>query len=377
MSYSYQQVFNEYGQYDSFVYLTFVPQSEAYTKFGETMGGTFIYERQERINLESNLKAGTILKEAGRIRFIPSPLHKLTVDLKEHLERNGILNTDIADIYCIHLKQRENRFAVEGQKDLQNVITIDIPPSENPEAESDRIKLGMYMEQYRDGYFLLPEERYELVGLALYYIPNRIDPRMKEEYADTTGKFIPKIRFYELGAKLANTKLSDEEDQEYSALIQDKLKERFELLEEELKKSSPKIEDVAAKYGANLRALQYVCAHFDTGDMRLSYEKAPIWWDFERFLHIYIRHVKETRVGEQFEGKSLFQYKYRDIKTIVEAVVKQVYSEFISHLIQNPDKEFFRIGKRSVYHDGAYYAVQIEPTGRLMTFYPYIERSTV
>jgi hypothetical protein len=377
MEYSYQQIFNEYGQYDSFVYLTFVPQSEAHTKFGEELSGTFLYAREDRIRLENNLKEGIAAQDTGYIRFAPSTMSKLPAELKVHLDKKGILSTDIVSIDSINLRPKENRFAHTGQKELQNLITIEVPPSDNPEVEVERIKLGMYVDHYRNGYMLIQEEKYEFIGLALFYIPNRLDPRMKEEYADTqTGKFIAEVRFYELRAKMTNEKATKEEGQEYLQLLEERLSKRANLLAAELKSSSSKLKEVADNYGANLNALMYLCSTFDTTDMRLSHEKIPIWWDFERFLHIYIRHVKETRVGEEFEGKSLFQYKYRDIKTIVGAVVKQVYNEFINHVIQNPDKEFFRIGKRSVYHDGTYYALQIESTGRLMTFYPYTEEST-
>lgn len=118
-----------------------------------------------------------------------------------------------------------------------------------------------------------------------------------------------------------------------------------------------------------------ICSQFED-DVLLPYE-IPIWWDFERFLHIFIRHVKETKIGERFSEKTIFQYKYRDIRRIVENVIKSVYIDIKEHFKEKPTINYRRMGTRSVYYDGIYYRIEIEPSGRLITFHPYNDNETL
>ena len=98
--------------------------------------------------------------------------------------------------------------------------------------------------------------------------------------------------------------------------------------------------------------------------------KFPIWWNLERFLHIYLRHVKETNVGERFVGKSLFKYSFKNVRRIVSAVIKQEYEEIEKHFATGTKSNFKRQGKRAVYYDGVYYRFEIDYTGLIVVFHP-------
>jgi hypothetical protein len=62
-----------------------------------------------------------------------------------------------------------------------------------------------------------------------------------------------------------------------------------------------------------------------------------------------------------------------DIPTegIEKLVISSQSSEIQEHFKNTPSKNFKRSGKRAVYIYGNYYHVEIEPSGRLLTFYPY------
>jgi hypothetical protein len=86
---------------------------------------------------------------------------------------------------------------------------------------------------------------------------------------------------------------------------------------------------------------------------------------------IYARHVTETLISDKYSGKTVFQYKFDDIMTLISSVLASISEDIQTHFKSDPDKPFGRRGKRSVYYDGHYYRVEIDTNGRLETFHPY------
>ena len=82
-----------------------------------------------------------------------------------------------------------------------------------------------------------------------------------------------------------------------------------------------------------------------------------------------MRHVDETQVGERFEIKTVFQYKLNDIRDLIKIVLEKTEKEINEHFEKNSEKDFFRIGERSVYYNGDFYSFHIEKSGRLMKFH--------
>jgi hypothetical protein len=101
------------------------------------------------------------------------------------------------------------------------------------------------------------------------------------------------------------------------------------------------------------------------------YGGKAIWWDVERFLHIFIRHIGEFQPDEKYKYKTVFQYDFDNIRKLVTAVIESVRKEIEAEFKANPTKNFKRQGERAVYYNGNYYRVEIEPNGRLLTFHPY------
>jgi hypothetical protein len=185
----------------------------------------------------------------------------------------------------------------------------------------------------------------------------------------STEQIKDSIRYYQLKFKQYRTDLSPQEGIEFKEHIKKRFGKRNTILQKEIERSTGKLNEIAVKYGDTIRTLTYLCFYFEN-ELLLPYE-LPIWWDFERFLHIFIRHVKETKVGERFDEKTIFQYKFDEIQKIVEAVLESVYKDIYLHFKERPKENFRRMGSRSIYYDGNYYRVEIEPNGRLLTFHPY------
>lgn len=366
MNFSYEEIFSMYGQYDTFVTLDFHYDSEAYKTYKPTLMGTFIYNLEERVKLQQLIKTDNIPRTAQYIRFVPSSLERLSAQQIEALDRKGIINSDIGGVSTLNLS-RENRFVVKGEKDIPNTIEVKF---DSGGMDLDQFKLSFYNSRLRSKHKLIPEEEFEYFGLQLFYDPDKFNDELKKKITDeATGKVKEPIRYYQLKAKFFKSDLTEEEDKEFKEIMSRRSQVKIDLLAEELKRSTEKLKDLAVKHIDTLRTLSYICAQFED-ELLLPYE-IPIWWDFERFIHIYIRHVKETKLGERFAEKTIFQYKLRDIRRIIDAVISSVYEEIKTHFKERPTENFRRMGARSVFYDGIYYRVEIEPTGRLITFHPY------
>jgi hypothetical protein len=367
MNFSYEEIFSMYGQFDTFVRVEFDHDSESYSIFGESLMGTFFYSLEERRELKRVLQSGSIPRTNKHVRFVPSELEKLSDDKIELLDKRGLLNADIVGVMSSTLP-RQNRFEIKGEKDIPNTIQLKFDSSD---VDQILFRIGYYRSRLSNNHKLIAEEEYELLGYHSFLHPEAyVGEVEKKALTDPqSGKVNEGIRFYQLKAKFIKADLNAEEQKELQEISSRRNKVRLELLKQELQRSTERLKDLAIQHRDTLMRLIAICIQF-TDEVLLPHE-IPIWWDFERFLHIYVRHVKDTKLGERFTDRTIFQYKFRDIKRIIGAVIKSVYSEIVQHFVEHPTENFRRIGTRSIYYDGNYYRVEIEPSGRLLTFHPY------
>ena len=81
----------------------------------------------------------------------------------------------------------------------------------------------------------------------------------------------------------------------------------------------------------------------------------PIYWDYEGFLHIYLRHCDELAIEGHFENKTKFQYTQKDIKRILKIAIEDLKPKINEKLKEGKD---FRIyGDRSLYFNGNHYSL--------------------
>ena len=161
----------------------------------------------------------------------------------------------------------------------------------------------MYTSRLSSGYPLIEAERQEYLALQFYY--EELSENEKNEALDAdTGLLKPAIRYHFLEIKFMNSDLTPEEDEDFKRLQDERSKPKIELLRAELNRSSERLKDIAVHHKDPLNRVIVIAAQFED-EVILPY-KFPIWWNFERFLHIYIRHVKETKVVERFAEKTIF-----------------------------------------------------------------------
>lgn len=365
MNFSYEELYSMYGQYDTFVSLEFHNGSESHQKYGQSLMGTFKYTLEQRAKLEEILKLKKIPRSKNRITFEPSILHEqLTEEQKIDLDKIGILNEDICCVSSMN-KPRQNVFSQKGNKELPKPLEIKIDWSIK---DTYATMLGLYKTKLKNGIKLTEIEKNDYFALRLYFEPETISEEEKKFiYDEHTKEARTAIR-----EKFLNVKwdieggLPTPEDEEYTKVMQSRWANNMNILKKEIQRSGNKLESLPIDMQMRLMTLS--CLFKD--EILLMWNK-PIWWDIERFLHIYIRHIAELQPDGNFKNKTVFQYKFEDIRKLVCAVIDSVSKDIDDEFKANPAKSFKRQGKRAVYYNGNYYKVEIEPSGRLVTFHPY------
>ena len=364
MKYSVEDIYNFAGQYDRTVSISFIPNSVPYKKYGSYLVGTLYYTAKEREQLQNIINQKDYDQNDGIVKIEISHSDTFSKEIQNELKNEGIKASHIIEILQFN-KAVENEYSKTEPRSLPDPIEVKVDLSDTDEEE---LFLWLNNSRLKNGYKLIPSEINRHNGIILRKYEDRMPPEdLKNLVNEETGEIKSEIRYEYLKSKFFKDLLSEDEKKEFEKRAGEIGKNRAEILSKELKRSSAKFKEVGINYKDGLTLLMYLSTRFE--NERLNDGKFPVWWNFERFLHIYMRHVGETQIGERFESKTVFQYKLKDVKKLVETVIKRIEDDIQEHFRDRPDREFRRIGEMSIYYNGDYYAIQIAPDGRLMRFH--------
>lgn len=364
MTYSQEEIYKFTGQYDKTVSVSFRYGSESKNKYGAYITGSFYYTPAERESLEQAIANDEYPKTDGLIKFKVGRINELSEEQIGDLRYEGVLASEIIEILSF-AKPVENEFSKSDIRNLPDPITI---KSKLSDIDEEELTLWTNNQRLESGYKLIPEEINRHNGIIL----RKYEEQMPEEHLINfknveTGEIKEILKYHYLSSKYFKDLLSEDEKKEFEEVIKAEAEYKMEILRKELQKSQEKWKEIGIDYKQALAWLIHFSSSFRP--IRLTHGKIPVWWDYESLLHIYMRHVSETKIGERFESKTVFQYKFKDIKRVIETVLKDTEDEIIEHLENNPDREFKKVGTQSVYFNGDYYAFHISTNGRLRTFY--------
>lgn len=367
MNFSAEEIYSMYGQYDTFVTLEFQYNSDEYNRFGNRLMGVFLYTLEERKQYEAILRSEQIPRTDTKIKFSPSSIEKLSAENIELLDRYGIQVSSINVVSSFN-RPRKNRFAEKGTKDIPNQITIQAPKIDGWQ-ELNRLRFGFLNSIYKSKKPFTPNQEIEYWGLRTH-LALGLDLEDFLNIKKRDAEFLKKVRLVELDCKFQELSIEEEQIQEFAKLKVENIFYKKDIIDSEINKSGENINIVTENYKTQIEELRKCCYSFE--EDIIGFGKIPIYLSFERFVHIYARHVAETQIGERFSGeKTVFQYKFDDIKYLLKMVVETVSDEIQTHFEQNPELQFRRMGKRAVYIDGHYYRLVIEPNGSIQDFHPY------
>lgn len=358
MGYSIEEIYRQFGQYDKIVTVSFLDNSPSYEEYNDSVTGSFYYSLQERRVLEEQIDKTN--DSLGFVKF-KEILNNVDDVKKENLMSVGINCEDIAEIFYLIQINQENKFQSKKTRKLPNpnIIEYDI----DDDFDYDSMLLNLNERKIADGYKLTPEETAEHRGTLLNRYNKSIES-INQEPEDL--KIL--IKKYFLKCRLKHKQAEEKEITELKELESRELEHKILILQDEIKKSSiGKGKERIEKIKPQIEQITPFFIEFS--EKRLTHGKSPIWLNYERFLHIFLRHVDETNLGGNFEDKTKFQYLIDDIFRLIEIVLDSIEDDIQKHFIERPDTNFKRHGEMAIYYNGDYYVVDINPDGLLMTFY--------
>lgn len=363
-NFSIEELYYMYGRYDRYVSIEFHRDSMSAMKFGGVIDGTIFYLKKERDSLEAILNSKEIPRTKGMVRFEANIPEELTVSLRRELKEIGFPSEDIYSVSPIGYSTEINAFRQSGIKRIDDTIEVKV---NSKNLNKNKIIYNLYNHRIKDGYPLIEEERAEYFGLLLYFNSKlEIDDIIKLCPLMDNIQIKETIRFYELEAKRSDCKISETEKIEFRDILLRRSKKRMEMTKREIKCSTNKsIEDFKFEYTKIYRQLLDSIILFKDESLYYANMITPIYWTYEKFLHIYLRHSIDYDIEGGFASKTKFQYIERDIKEVLKMAISELSSQINDNMKHG--KEFTN---DKFYFNGNYYKIHISKDGLVNTFYP-------
>lgn len=341
---------------------TFAAGSQARAAYGQEIVGVLLYPRLEREGAPAALSPDRVRMEVT--------MRGVSAEATRALKYNGISLTDIELVQFVPF-DRAVEFHETGEKKIPNII--EIPYEHDPLLNVDGLIQSYLILKNNAGTELADFEKEKLVGIALGLNNGHIDSRILEHlgFDETSVKDSMEVWFHFLSTKQRQGKALNNRELEILADVTDGRRLAAlgviarELLRSRLRTVNPEMAPV-------LERVMRSGTQFEPSTL-LTSGKRQVYWNLESYAHIALRHVKGLQLG-QFTDRTVFPYRAEDLKALIEKVLGCVEDEVAHHFESNPGKPFYLAGSRCVYFNRDYYALRIDPSGRLVNFHRCAQR---
>lgn len=264
------------------------------------------------------------------------------------------------------------------KKDIPNLLRINIPY--NREI-IENMFLFRYNRIINEGYAFSHRDFdiFSAIMLRKYGITDA--PKAIQKYAIKDDQIIDRIRFEMICLGVEQLEEVKDEDLEfYFKMLRQRAIERKKIVKKEISRVVNNANKITLKNSAYYRELLNIVTQFN--DMTLIDWFVPIKLTFEKFVHIYVKHVEETKFGDgQFKKRSFFDYKHTEILSLTKAILRQEAEDIKDHFLlvsvgisindNSMVKDYHRgFGKfPKLIFDNNEFRLTIDKNGFIQTFY--------
>lgn len=359
-----EEIYTYAGAMDCVATLTL--SQESARVYGETLTVTFVYYQKERMALE---KDKTALNDISNVKA-KELLGELDSSLHAQLLKDGVPTKDIVEMIVGPETEEQNTYA---SSHLRKPKVLEIPIESKGNGDDIRVMYGALCHFISDEIELTPEEHNEYLAYKIVLDPERLTENEKAEIFDENGAIVnQEVAYFWLLWKKNAGKLTEKNEKDLMQLSRNRIANRFELADKELKSMGLSLDKLVQNYPekANLLFLRIIYFHEHRYNI---VGKHLLYMSFESFLHIYLRHVKELTVENQFGERSKFQLAEKDLIATMNIVLGALNDEYQKYKDEHPNNRFFRKGRMAYYYNGDYYDVDILPDGQIGSFYKRID----
>lgn len=359
MSYTHEEIYSLVGRDDKVAVLTIKEGSESCELYGKDLTVVFLYNQFEREQFEEKYQAKADEASVGKIKA-----EYLGYDIPEdkiiQLKNVGINSNDLASILPSPWPH-VNLYHKEQTRDIKK---IKIPIKQEPKGGDYDWRYGFKKKLVNDGIGLPPHDREWYLAMKMFYEAENITEQEQLEISEN-GKIKTSIEEKFLEIKFDKKVISSDENTRLKELWSLSINENFEVLKSELNSAGISLKKLLSQDPA---LLQFLMKGTIPRHLNIMGAKA-IYLDFKGFLHVFLRHVKEFGISEQFKHKDKFLWNPDDVIMVIEKVIGSVNKEIQAFWEERPTQRFSKYGDQSLYFEGDYYTFHIESDGRLSTFH--------
>lgn len=370
MKYSIENIYLHCGQYDSYCSFEFYSYSNAYIKYGNNVHGIIVYDPVERKNLEKLIQNRTIESSTDGVIKIDAGNKDFN---KISLLKEGFLVSDIFRLSVVG-GIGTKAYGISNE-DKEIPFTINVPFEADGKTEEDWLKMELmiFARRIDDGIKLLPEEllRYNTISFILNedeIIPEELfDSEISDINQDALFWIL--THKYKKSLRTGDLLISNEEYTKMNELFNKRKIMRLEIIKKQLGISSKQIAEFRESNPDDYNGLMQSILQFETRSITYLGFSKPIYWNFERYIHIFLRHYKSFFIKASTKGQGTnFQYVYKDILRLIGIIIKNNKKEIEESWREG--KEFRKFGRQGYYYNGNYYSFRISENGKLLQFHP-------
>ncbi|KAA9327243.1 hypothetical protein F0P96_18595 [Hymenobacter busanensis] len=357
------RIYETLGKFDKAVNISFRRGSATHEAFGDDINVVFMYTQVEREGMDALLANGEAGEPTGYIkaRYLGFDLPDDKVRL---LTSPGILSSDITSILSATWSPEKNTF---HSTDTRQLNKIEVPFRRLPKGGDYNWMYGFDKERVAEGIGLSPYERSVYLGRKLYFEPDSLTAEEHVEMLDDNGIVEDVEREY-LAVLYKREEANEEQKKNLLALLKKHRADRFKALDDELKKIGSSIKKLIKVDEDKAGELLLSVVQFSERRLNIT-GKYPIYLDLKGFLHIWMRHVEDMKINQQFANKDNYQWEEPDVIRVMGHIVEQINEEVQAYFDATPNTRFSKYGRESVYYEGDYYTLHIEPSGRIDTMH--------
>lgn len=361
------QIYSYAGAKDYVTTLSLKDGSESAGKYGSELTVLFEYTSKERTSLE---KDNTAFDDAGVVKA-KELLNNISRESLELLIKEGLYTKDIIEMLVAPFNNPNNTFS---STELRQPKVLEIPFEAEGNGEDIYWMYGALVHYINDGITLSPEEHNQYLAYKIILEPENLTEDERAGLFNENGAVNnPDVAYYVLEWREEAGYNSDKNKNLLHSLRKNRFAERVALLDKELKNMGLSITKLCERFPEKAKLLFNKILSFH--EIRYNVTgKHLMYLSYQSFLHIYLRHVKELTVENQFSERGKFQLEEKDVLTTMDIVLQALNDEYQSYKEQNPSNRFYRKGAMAYYYNGDYYDIDILPDGQIGTFYKRTEK---
>ncbi|MES2277289.1 MAG: hypothetical protein V4592_14775 [Bacteroidota bacterium] len=369
--YSIENIYTQVGQYDRYAIFQFYPGSAAYQSYGSTVYGDVLYTPSERERLKTVIQSDNDNHSNGQV-FLKGALRNK--ELNAQLKTIGFQASDISHLSTMDIDSVKNEYDNRTTKRIPHTVNIDF---ESGSFSTEKALEYIYDSRLSSGPPLIPYEQQKHITLKYLFDKSSVteDVFQMHLFDPATGYFfndvtITVFKFFhrEMPSDIKTRSIF------FQALTK-RRNERIKIICKQLGIAKKHLDTFKADNPQGYAELMQVVIGFEPETIPVWGWRHSIHWDFDRFIHIYLRHYKDFLIKGSSKGQGTnFQYRYKDIRRVIEIVLKNNKEAIEAKL--DAGRPFDLYDEQGYYYNGDYYTFRVDKNGRLMQFHPH-EKSNI